>query len=178
LAPGLLLGYDVTPKLAIVYVSAAILLLYPGRWWTGAARLWEAPLGRLFYLLIAQSASLALSAALSRDPILALGGTSLTRMGALTQIVILFVIAVLAAAVSLRPAFAWRLLIAVDLCAAIATLYGILQYLGWGPILPPRLYTAQFFGDVVKAARHHAACHVLRELPVAREPDCGGPCHP
>ena len=151
LTPGLLLGYDVTPKLAILYLAAAILLLYPRRWWPGAAVLWTTSPGRLFYLLLlAQSASLALSAALSHDPILAVGGTALERLGALTQIVILFIAAVLAAQVRIRPAFARRLLIAIELCAAVAGIYGILQYLGWDPILPPRLYTVQFTGDIVR----------------------------
>jgi O-antigen ligase len=169
LTPGLLLGYDVTPKLAIVYVAAAILLLFRGNWWPGAARLWQAPLGRLFFLLlIAQSASLALSAALSHDPILSIAGTALGRMGALTQILILFVVAVLAAAVSNRPAFAHRLLIAIEVCAGVAGIYGILQYLGWDPILPARLYTAQFIGDVVRppATLRHAMYFANFLLPV------------
>ena len=151
LTPGWLLGYDITPKLAIVYVAAAILLLLSGSWWPGAVRLWQWPPGRLFYLLlIAQSASLVLSAALSHDPMLAVAGTSLVRLGALTQIVILFVVAVLAAQVSVRPAFARRLLIAIEVCGAIAGIYGILQYIGWDPLLPRRLYTVRFTGDVVR----------------------------
>jgi O-antigen ligase len=151
LTPGLLLGYDVTPKLAIVYVAAAILLLLSRSWWPGAVHLWRSSLGRLFYLLLlAQAASLVLSAALSHDPILAVAGTSLVRLGALTQIVILFVVAVLAAQVSVRPAFTRRLLVAIEVCGAIAGIYGILQYIGWDPILPHRLYTVRFTADVVR----------------------------
>jgi O-antigen ligase len=169
ITPGLLVGYDVTPKLAIVYLAAAILLLYSGRWWPGALQLWQAPLGRMFYLLLlAQSASLVLSSALSHDPILAVGGTASGRLGALTQIVILFVVAVLAAQVSIRPAFTRRLLIAIEVCAAIAGVYGILQYLGWDPLLPPRLYTVRFTGDVVRppATLRHAMYFAIFLLPV------------
>jgi O-antigen ligase len=169
LTPGLLLGYDVTPKLAIVYVAAAILLLNSGRWWPGAARLWRTSPGRLFYLLLlAQSASLVLSAALSHDPILAVGGSAFARMGALTQIVILFVVAVLAAQVSIRPTFTSRLLIAIEVCAVMAGIYGILQYLGWDPFLPPRLYTVHFTGDVVRppATLRHAMYFANFLLPV------------
>jgi O-antigen ligase len=177
LTPGLLLGYDVTPKLAIVYLAAAVLLLYSGRWWPGAARLWRTHAeraqnvrpGRLFYLLLlAQSASLLLSAALSHEPILAFGGTALGRLGALTQIVILFVVAVLAAQVNIRPAFTRRLLIAIEICAVVAGIYGILQYLGWDPILPRRLYTVDFAGDVVRppATMRHAIYFANFLLPV------------
>jgi O-antigen ligase len=167
--PGLLLGYDVTPKLAIVYLAAAILLLYSGRWWPGAARSVAGLSGRLFYLLLlAQSASLVLSAALSHDPILAVGGTAFARLGALTQIVILFVVAVLAAQVSIRPAFTRRLLIAIEVCAAIAGIYGILQYLGWDPLLPPRLYTCKLHGRCVRppATLRHAMYFANFLLPV------------
>jgi len=159
IAPGLLLGYDVTPKVAIVYLAAAILLLYWRSWWPGAASLWGASPGRLLYLLLlAQCASLILSAAFSPDPVLAVGGTILRRLGALTQIVILFVAAVLAAQVSMRRSFTQRLLMAIELCAAIAGIYGILQYLGWDPLLPAKLYTVRFTGDVVRppATLRHA----------------------
>ena len=169
LTPGLLLGYDVTPKLAILYVAAAILLLNPRRWWPGAACLWQASSGRLFsLLLLGQSASLAVSAALSREPILAVGGTALVRMGALTQIVILFVVAVLAAQVSICPPFARRLLMAIEVCGAIAGTYGILQYLGWDPILPARLYTEHYTSDIVRppATMRHAMYFANFLLPV------------
>jgi O-antigen ligase len=169
LTPGLLLGYDVTPKLVIVYLAAAILLLFPGCWWPGALSLCKSYPGRLFYwLLLAQSASLALSAAFSHDPILSVAGTTLVRLGALTQIVILFVIAVLTARVSVRPEFTRRLLIAIEVCAAIAGIYGILQYLGWDPILPTRLYTSRFTGEVVRppATLRHAMYFANFLLPV------------
>ena len=169
LTPGLLLGYDVTPKLAIAYLAAAILVLCAGWWWPGAARLWQASPGRLLYLLLlAQAASLVLSAAFSHDPALAVGGTSWRRLGALTQIVILFVVAVLAAQASIRRSFTRRLLIAIEVCAAIAGVYGILQYLGWDPLLPPQLYTTPFTGDVIRppATLRHAIYFANFLIPV------------
>ena len=151
LAPGLLPGYDVTPKLAILYVAAAMLLLHSGRWWPAAASFWRAPPGRLLYLLLlAQAVSLLLSAAFSHDPVLAVGGTTWRRLGVLTQIVILFLVAVLAAQVYIRRSFAGRVLVAIEICAAIAGIYGILQYLGWDPLRPPQLYTTRFTGDVIR----------------------------
>jgi O-antigen ligase len=159
LAPGLLIGYDVTPKLAMVYLAAAILPLCAGQWWPGVALLWRAPAGRLFYiLLLVQAAWLMVSAAFSHDLALAVGGTTLRRLGALTQIVILCVVAVLAAEVSIDRRFTRRLFIAIEICAAIAGTYGIFQYLGWDPLLPAQLYTVRFTGDVVRppATLRHA----------------------
>jgi O-antigen ligase len=169
IAPGLLLGYDVTPKLAIVYLAAAALLLYSRSWWPGAAGLWQASPGRWFYLLLlAQCASLVLSAAFSHDLALAVGGATLRRLGALTQIVILFVVAVLAAQVSMRPGFTRRLLAAIEVCAVIAGIYGILQYLGWDPFLPARSYTYRFTGEIVRppATLRHAIYFANFLLPV------------
>src|SRR5690349_6957633 len=56
--------YDTTPKLAVLYVSAAVLLCLPGQWWPGVAGLWRARVGRAFYsLLILGAASLFISSA-------------------------------------------------------------------------------------------------------------------
>ncbi len=168
LAPGLLLAYDVTPKLVIVYLAAAMLLLYV-RWWPGAAGLWEAVPGRLLYLLLlAQAASLILSAVFSHDQALAIGGTTFRRLGALTQIIILFVVAVLAAHASSHRSFTHRLLFAIEISGAIAGLYGILQYLGWDPLLSPELYTTRYTGDVIRppATLRHAIYFANFLIPV------------
>jgi O-antigen ligase len=169
IAPGLLLGFDVTPKLAILYLAAAILLLLAERWWPGVARLWQASPGRLFYiLLLAQSASLILSAVFSHDVSLAVGGTVWRRLGALTQIVILLVAAVLAAQVNINRGFTRRLLMVIEVCGAIAGIYGILQYLGWDPFLPASLYTVRYTGDVVRppATLRHAIYYANFLIPV------------
>jgi len=90
------------------------------------------------------------------------------RVGALTQIVILFVVAVLAAQVNIRRGFTRRLLIAIEVCAAIAGVYGILQYLGFDPLLPPQLYTVRFTSDVIRppATLRHAIYFANFLIPV------------
>lgn len=169
LAPRLLLGYDVTPKLLILYLAAAMLLLFARGWWPGLPGLWQTSPGRgLYLLLLAQAASLVLSAALSHDPALAVGGTTFRRLGALTQIIILFVLAVLAAHASSHRSFTRRLLVAIEISGAIAGLYGILQYLGWDPLLSPELYTTRYTGDVIRppATLRHAIYFANFLIPV------------
>jgi O-antigen ligase len=169
MAPGLFLGYDVTPKLLVVYLAAAILLLFSGLWWPAAIQLWRTSPGRIFYLLLlAQAGSLFLSSAFSQYPVLAFGGTSSRRLGALTQIVILFIVGALAAQAGDRRSFTRRLLMAIEICAAIAGIYGILQYLGWDPLLPSRLYTIRFTGDIVRppATLRHAIYFANFLIPV------------
>ena len=87
-----------------------------------------------------------------------LAGRVRRRLGALTQIVILFIVGVVAAQVGTRRSFTRRLPIAIEICAAVAGIYGILQYLGWDPLLPSQLYTIRFTGDIVRppATLRHA----------------------
>ena len=57
---------------------------------------------------VAEVASLLTSAALSKHPVLALAGTTETRLGAITQIVVMIIAAALAGYVILHRAFALR----------------------------------------------------------------------
>jgi O-antigen ligase len=169
LVPGLFLQYYTTPKLAIAYWAAALLLLRVEDWWSGTLALWRTRWGRLLYItLLAQIAWLCVSTAFSRDLALALGGTTSRRFGALTEVVVLFIIAVMAAHVSLRPQFARRLMIAIEASGGIAGVYGISQYLGFDPLLPARLYTTRFTSDVVRppATLGHAIYFANFLLPV------------
>jgi O-antigen ligase len=169
LVPSLFLQYYTTPKLVISYLAAALLLLRAEDWWPGARALWRTSCGRLFYItLLAQIAWLCVSTAFSRDLALALGGTTSGRFGALTEVVVLFIIAVMAAHASLRPQFVRRLMMAIEASGGIAGLYGVSQYLGFDPLLPARLYTTRFTADVVRppATLGHAIYFANFLLPV------------
>lgn len=135
--------YDTTPKLAIFYLGSALLLWQAGRWRSCFAHLWRTHAGRAFYaLLIAGTASLVISSVLSNDPQLSFAGTFWRRLGAVHQAIIFFVGAVIAAHVYERPnARARQLMWGMEAAGAIASVYAILQYAGWDPLIPHKLYT-------------------------------------
>src|SRR5690348_11241561 len=113
--PGLFLEYYTTPKLVIAYLAAALLLLRAEDWWPGVPALWHTSRGRFLYvLLLAQLASLFISTAISHDLTLALSGTTSRRFGAVTEAVVLLIVAATAAHASLRTQSTRRLLIAIE----------------------------------------------------------------
>lgn len=143
--------YDTTPKLAILYLGSALLMWLPGGWGPGAGALWRTPLGRRFYLLlILAAASLLLSSAFSNDAWLSFGGTVWRRLGAMNQTLIFFIAAVLAGYVYLDRSAAKKLMLAMEAAAATASIYAILQYAGWDPLIPAHLYT---FGSTPAVVR-------------------------
>lgn len=114
--------------------------------------------GRVFCgLLPAQLASLAISTAWSHDVALSLGGTTWKRWGALTQAAVIVLAAGTATHARLQGRFTRNLLIAIELAGGITGVYGILQYLGWDPLLATALYAAPV-GGVLRppATLHHA----------------------
>lgn len=139
--PSRLETYDTTPKLTILYLSAALLLWRPGGWWSGTARLWRAPIGRAFYsLLILGAASLLISSAFSNDPWLSLTGTVWRRLGAINQMIIFFTGAAIAGCVYRDRKTVKTVMLAMEAAGAIASVYAILQYAGWDPLISKSLY--------------------------------------
>jgi O-antigen ligase len=133
--------YDTTPKLVLLCLSLALLLWLPGRWWTGIADLWATPLGRTFYvLLIFGAASLLVSSSLSKDGWLSMAGTVWRRLGAIEQAII-FSIAGVVAAYVYRNRSAKTLMLGIEAAGAVASIYAILQYAGWDPLIQRSLYT-------------------------------------
>jgi O-antigen ligase len=140
--PGIFLRYFTTPKVVLLYVSVAALLLSVDAWWPGLTDLAATAWGRVFCAaLIAEIASLFVSAAWSAQPSLALAGASATRLGALTQICIVIAAAALAGYVYRNRGFGRDVLRWMELCAGVAAVYVIAQYLGWDPLLSRELYT-------------------------------------
>lgn len=133
--------YDTTPKLCILYLSSALFLWCTGRWWPGIAALWRTSIGRAFYsLLILGVASLFISSAFSNDAWLSFAGTVWRRLGGITQAIIFFIAAVIAGIVSLDRASAKTLMLGMENAGAITSIYAILQYAGWDPLIPAHLY--------------------------------------
>jgi O-antigen ligase len=142
IVPGLFLRYFTTPKIVVLYLAAALLLTSLDAWWPGLKMLAGTRRGALMCgSLLAEVVSLLASAALSKQPVLALAGTTETRLGAVTQIIAIAIAAALAGYIMLHRSFTKRVLLAMELAAFIAAVYGIAQYLGWDPLLSAELYT-------------------------------------
>jgi O-antigen ligase len=137
--PAYFFYYDVTPKVAIVLIGAAIGLLLRALTLWGARRLWANPLGRWFCLLAAaQLISLLLSTFFSSHPALAWNGGNWRRFGLVSQCAVItigFLIAASCSESGLRV-----LLRAAAAAGTAAALYGILQYFGADPLLPSASY--------------------------------------
>jgi len=136
LAPHLLFYYDITPKVAILLVGAAVALplgLRGDRTQSRGLRLFG-------ILLIAQALSLALSTVFSTDRALSLGGSNWRRFGLIPQLAMLIVVW-LAARYAAKGTDRVPWILRVIACAGIpAALYGILQYFGWDPVINPLAY--------------------------------------
>ena len=139
--PGYLFYFDVTPKLVILLAGTAAACA-----WAGLSRGVEASrrhsrVYRVFCgLLAAAAGSLAVSTAFSRHPALSAFGTNWRRFGAVSQCALLVFAWLVARHVAGRPDRIRTILRFVALSAALAGVYGILQYFGWDPLLPAAAY--------------------------------------
>ncbi|MFL6447374.1 MAG: O-antigen ligase family protein [Bryobacteraceae bacterium] len=134
--------YDTTPKLAVAYVSAALLLWFPGRYWSGVAALRRDRYGCAFYgLLMLGMVSLVISATMSSDASLSFAGTVWRRLGVGSQAIVLLIVGVIAAYVFLYRQAAKRLMLGMETAAGLASFYAILQYFGLDPLIPRSFYT-------------------------------------
>jgi len=134
-------SYVTTPKLAILYVSSALLLWDTRRWAPSIAALWRTRVGRWFYLLLIIGAgSLLISSACSGDRWLSFAGTVWRRLGAMSQLIVFFIGAVIAAQIYMAQSILRKLMMAIEGAGAAASIYAILQYAGWDPFLPSYLY--------------------------------------
>jgi len=141
LAPRLLFYYDITPKVAILMLGAALALAavcFQLESWIAFAR---SRWGRWYLGAIALSMVVAgIAAWRSAEPALAWYGSNWRRMGALTEWATLLAAAWIAQyAVSSGQRLRW-LIRAISCAGLLASLYGIAQYFGWDPILPRDAY--------------------------------------
>ena len=139
--PARVLTYDTTPKLVILCLGAAALFWFSNRWRSAASMLWQTPQGLCFYLfLIFGTASLLLSSLFSGQSWLSLAGTPWRRLGAIDQVLLFVIAAAVGARVYVDRSAARTLMLAMEAAGAVASIYGILQYAGWDPLIPANLY--------------------------------------
>jgi O-antigen ligase len=141
LTPRLLYYYDITPKVAILMLAAALALAAAcfelDSWSAFARSRW----GRWYLVAAAGSVVISgIAAWRSAEHDLAWYGSNWRRMGALTE----FATVLAAVWIAQRAARSQRdlamLLRATCWAGLLASLYGIAQYLGWDPILPRDAY--------------------------------------
>src|SRR5471030_2881834 len=140
ITPGYLFYFDVTPKLAVLLLGAAITMFLA----RGVGR----RIGAISGLMILSLLSLAVSTALSSNAALSLFGTSWRRYGAVAQAAVL-IFAWLAAGQS--AVGARTILRGISVAGLVGGAYGIAQYLGWDPLLPAAAYhTGEGFWTIVR----------------------------
>jgi O-antigen ligase len=136
LAPQLLFFYDVTPKIFVLLIGAAIALFLTLR----EPRA-KSPALRLFgILLAAQAVWLVVATAFSKDVALSFGGGGWRRFGLVSQVAVLLVAWIAAQYTAGRTDRVRHLLRAIAAAGILAALYGIAQYFGWDPLLDARAY--------------------------------------
>jgi hypothetical protein len=143
LAPHLLFYYDITPKVALLLLGAAIVLASASQVLDLLVAYCGTRYGRWYAAAAGAAIVLASITTLRSDhPALAWNGSTWRRMGALTECaVILAALWVAAYAVRSQTRLVWMLR---AMCAAglLAALYGIAQYFGWDPLLQKAGYEA------------------------------------
>jgi len=141
ITPGVVSYFDITPKIAILLLGVALILLYRGANASNVRALAGTTAGRLFIgLLGAEWLSTAIATASSANRALSLDGGTWRRYGLISETgLLLFVL--LASGWLARDQRNLRILLeACTLAGALAALYGIAQYFGLDPFLPPDSY--------------------------------------
>ena len=143
ITPGLLSYFDITPKIALLLLGLSLSLLYPRARISNLRALLGTRMGRWFTIfLVAMCVSSAVATAFSTHPLLSLNGGNWRRYGLLGEAALLLFVLFSAGWLAADPANARRLLRACVAAGALASLYGIAQYFGWDPWLPPAAYQA------------------------------------
>lgn len=134
--------YDTTSKIVVLCLGLAVLLWSPSRWFFAVVSLWRTRTGRTFYsILIAGVVALFLASAFSSDRWLSFAGTVWRRLGAVEQAIVFFSAAVLAALVYVDKTAAKTVMLGMEAAGVAASVYAILQYAGWDPLIPAHVYT-------------------------------------
>jgi O-antigen ligase len=138
ITPGLLFYFDVTPKVGVLLIGTAALLVLLG---TAPIRSWPRPV-RLFAILLAIEALAAtVATVLSTRPELSLLGTNWRRFGLIPELGVLAFSLITCLALAGRPDRLRNLLRWITAAGLIAAAYGSGQYFGFDPLLSPNAYT-------------------------------------
>lgn len=140
ITPGVLFYYDVTPKIAVLFLGVALTLLF-GR--IDLRLLWLHRTTRWFLGIVAfQWIWFALATALSSDRSLSLNGGSWRRDGLITQTGLLAFTLLCLAWLLENPAHLSRLRQVIACVGVLISIYTIFQYFGMDPFLPAKAYQA------------------------------------
>ena len=143
IAPGTLAYFDITPKISLLLLATALMLLQLRANSSDMAVILGSPCGKwLAGLLAAEWGAFAIADLFSPNPLLSLYGGSWRRLGLISETALLL-FAILAAGWLVAQANRLRALLrAAAWSGALSACYGIAQYFGWDPWLPARAYQA------------------------------------
>jgi O-antigen ligase len=135
ITPGVLFYFDITPKIVLLFAGTAAALIwvaFSGISITGKSKTFTIFSG----LLLLNVVSLAVSTAISTRPGLSVFGSNWRRFGSVAQVTICLLAWLVAIGCAGRPNRVRTVLRSVSVAGAVSAAYGILQYLGWDPLLP------------------------------------------
>ena len=143
LAPGLLLAFDVTPKIVIVLAATGIVAAFPREYWSGVRAAWSDRWGRWFLLLLAaRSVALVAATVFSQNPDVSFAGSRWRQLGLPVELALTLLATATLGYVWSRPERRAALLDALAVAAIPISVYGVFQYFGVDPLLPRGLYYA------------------------------------
>jgi O-antigen ligase len=141
ITPGTLAYFDITPKIAILLLGVALMLLQVSANSCNMRALWGATFGRwLAGLLTAEWMAFAIASLLSSNRPLSLDGGSWRRLGLIPETGLLIFVLLASGWLVAQEGRVRILLRVVAGSGALAACYGIAQYLGWDPWLPAGAY--------------------------------------
>lgn len=141
IAPGLVLSYDVTPKVAILLAGAALALPWRRSGREALAGLMGTAPGKWLGWLSASSALwLVVSTAASADAAVSLTGSAWRRFGLVSRLALIAWALIAAAHLHRRPGGIVLLLRGTAVAGLVVAVYGVAQYFGADPLLSPESY--------------------------------------
>jgi O-antigen ligase len=150
IAPGVSFYFDITPKVVVLLMGAGVGVLLWRDYAPGLGAAWRDRRGRWFLtLIVAQAMSLLASTAFSTQMPLSFAGTNWRRLGLVPHLgLLVFAVLVLGWLVAHRSRYVVVFRV-VTAAGAIAALYGILQYFGIDPLIPPDAYQEAIGGGSI-----------------------------
>jgi O-antigen ligase len=143
ITPGLLAYFDITPKLAILYLGLSSLLLFHRRNFANVRALFATGTGRWFvWVVIAAWLSAALSSAVAADRALAIFGSNWRRLGLISHTAILLFVLLMAGWIAAERRNLILVLRSMAIAGIVAGTYGIAQYFRVDPLIPVSAYLA------------------------------------
>jgi O-antigen ligase len=150
ITPGVLFHYDITPRIVVVTIVAAVGLVRSGAFAKQLGALWNRQSGRWLCMLAgAQIVWFAVCTALSTRPWFSLLGTNWRRLGLLTMLAVVICTVLVAGEICLNPGAGAIVLRAASVAAILTSLYGIAQYFDIDPWQSVSGYHAQAGDSVI-----------------------------